>query len=493
MLAIAAVVPASLAAPAAAVESGDSVWIGARQGYSGTGIFPLYAETPADVSNPGEPDLWAYCIEHDVSARTSVEGVLGEYAAFPGSNNFTDPVIQARVHWTLTHAYPAASLADLEVAAGITGLSRNDAIEAAQYAIWNFTDLWSDPGTGWSWETPNSEAVYHYLVDGALAGAGSTPPAAQTVSVSVTGPSAAATAGTLVGPFLVSTDQPTARVSADPAYTITDATGMAIDANAVVDGQELYLDLRSVAAAGSTTVTATVDGATGTGMVVTVPSTTPGVHAQTIGVVAAQDATTDSSAEVIWAAAAVPAIGTTLTDAADDDKVLASTGGTLVDAIAYTGLTPGTEYTVAGELMRKSDASATGIVGSTTFTPTSADGTVDVTFTVPSGYAGQSLVAFEYLYVGATTTGTPIATHADIDDASQTVAVAAAPVVVGGPTASGSSGGNGTGTGGGTGTGAALAATGGALPIALASAAALAVLAGAALVVARRRRGALTD
>ena len=484
LLAIAAALPASLAASAAAaVQPGDSVWIGTREGYPGTAIFPLYATMPADPSAPGEPDLWAYCVEHDVSARTAVAGVVGDYASFPGANNFTDPAIQARVHWTLTHSYPAVSLADLEVAAGITGLSRNDAIEATQYAIWNFTDLWSDPGTPWAWETPNSEAVYHYLVDGALAGAGATPPAPQTVSVSVTGPSTTASADTLVGPFLVTTDQPTARVSADPAFTITDASGTPIDANAVVDGQELYLDLRGVTASGSTTITATVDGASGTGLVVTVPSTTPGVHAQTIAVVAAQTATTDASAAVTWAAAAVPAIGTTLIDAADADKVLASTGGALIDRIAYTGLIPGAEYTVAGELMRQSDAAATGILGSTTFTPISADGTVEVTFTVPSGYAGQSLVAFEYLFVGATATGTPVASHADVDDAAQTVAVAAAVAVVGAPTGAGS----------GSGTGSALAATGGALPLGLASAAALAVIAGAALVIAHRRRGALTD
>ena len=491
LLALATVVPVSLAASvasAADVQPGDSVWIGARQGYSGTGIFPLYAQTPADLSAPGEPDLWAYCIEHDVSARTRIGGVVGDYASFPGSNNFTSPAIQARVHWTLAHAYPAVSLADLEAATGITGLSRNDAIEATQYAIWNFTDLWSDPGTPWAWETPNSEAVYHYLVDGALAGAGATPPAAQTVSVSVTGPSTAATPGTLVGPFLVTTDQPTARVSADPAFAFTDASGTAIDAAAVVDGQELYLDLRSVTTTGSTTVTATVDGATGTGLVVTVPSTTPGVHAQTIAVVAAQNATTSASAAVAWAAAAVPAIGTTLTDAADADKVLPAAGGTLVDRIAYTGLTPGTEYTVAGELMRKSDSSATGIVGSTTFAPASADGTVDVTFTVPSGYAGQSLVAFEHLFLGATAAGTPIASHADIDDADQTIAVSAAPVVVGSPTP-----GSAVGSGSGSGTGSALAATGGTLPIGLASAAALALIAGAALVLARRRTGTLAD
>ena len=434
LLAVAALLPASFAAPAVAdVESGDAVWIGPRQGYPGTGIFPIYAETPADPSAPGDPDLWAYCIEHDVSALTRLHGVVGEPSSYLGSNNFTDPIIQARVLWTITHSYPAVDLDELATASGITGLSRNDAIEATQYAIWNFTDLWSDPGTAWNWETPNSEAVYHYLVEGALDGAASTP-AAQEVSVSVTAPSSTATAGSLVGPFTVSTNQPTARVSADPAYVITDAAGSPVDADAVVDGQELYLDVRGVATAGSATITATVDGADGTGLVVSVPTVDGGTpsadtHAQSIVLVAANDATTSASADVAWAAAAVPAIGTTLVDAADDDQVLPWDGGTLIDRIAYTGLTPGVEYTVSGELMRKSDATVTGITGSTTFTPTAADGTVEVAFTVPAGYAGESLVAFEYLFLGETTTGEPVATHTDIDDVNQTVAVSAAPSI----------------------------------------------------------------
>jgi hypothetical protein len=202
--------------------------------------------------------------------------------------------------------------------------------------------------------------------------------------------------------------------------------------------------------------------------------------------VAAQTATTSASAAINWLAApgtpATPAIGTTLVDAADEDQVLPWNGGTLVDRIAYTGLIPGTEYTVSGELMRKADASATGITGSTTFTPASADGSVDITFVVPTGYAGSSLVAFERLFLGGTATGSPVATHTDIDDADQTVAVSAAPVTKA-PTTIGTSSGN----------GAALAATGGLPPIGLASAAALAVVAGAALIIARRRRNTLVD
>ncbi|MCG8154480.1 VaFE repeat-containing surface-anchored protein, partial [Pimelobacter simplex] len=75
----------------------------------------------------------------------------------------------------------------------------------------------------------------------------------------------------------------------------------------------------------------------------------------------------------------------------------------------------------------KSDGSATGITGSKTFTPASASGTVDVTFTVPAGYAGQQLVAFEELRVAGSPT--VVAEHKDINDAAQTVSVSPAPSI----------------------------------------------------------------
>ncbi|MBL3685469.1 hypothetical protein D3248_00630, partial [Leucobacter zeae] len=118
-----------------------------------------------------------------------------------------------------------------------------------------------------------------------------------------------------------------------------------------------------------------------------------------------------------------PTIGTSLVDAADQDHNLVWNGGTVVDTVTYRNLKPGTEYTVTGELMLKSDGSGTGITGSTTFTPTEANGTVDVEFTVPKGYAGSVLVAFERVFEGTDTTGEPVAVHEDIEDAAQTVTV----------------------------------------------------------------------
>ncbi|MGW8484578.1 VaFE repeat-containing surface-anchored protein [Microbacterium sp. NPDC055903] len=436
LLIAAAVIPTTFATAASAdeIEAGDTVWVGGDDiGYGGTKVVPVYSPVPADTGNPGLPDLWAYCIEHDVSMRQDTSATAGEYSSYLGDNYFSDPAVQAKVYWIITHSYPAISLAELGAAAGVPNLSANDAVEATQYAIWRYTDLTWD--AEWNWETQASEDVYWHLLEGANADTATAPPTSAEVEVSITAPTGAGTAGELYGPFIVTTNQPTVSVSADPAFAIVDAAGDPVDTDAVIDGQELYLDLTGEATAGSATIAATANGASGTGLIISTPvvgspTATPESHRQSLILVAAEDATTTASAEGNWIAAAVPTIGTTLVDAADDDHNLVWNGGTVIDTIAYTGLTPGQQYTVAGELMLQSDGSATGIEGSTTFTPTVADGSVEVTFTVPSGYAGDALVAFEYLYEGATATGTPVAEHTDIEDEAQTVTVDEEPVVV---------------------------------------------------------------
>lgn len=427
LLAVAALLTPALATAASAdAVNGGSVWIGSKVGYGGTGIFPVYETTPADTSNPGEPDYWAYCIEHNVSAKTHLEGSVGDLGSYLGANHFNDPAIQKKVLWVLGHSYPALSLAAFGQAAGVPGISKNDAIEAAQYAIWNLTDLWADPATNWNWETPDSEQAYHYLANGADA-AGMNP-GDFGGTVTITPPAGAQSADSLVGPFTVNTDNPPAQVTSDPAVALVDQNGSAVDPASVVDGQQLFLDLRGTTAAGSATVAASVPSSAGTGKVISVPKT-PGAtptaadHAQTIILVAADTHRSTARAGVQWSAtapAAVPTIGTTLVDAADGDHVLPAGGGTVVDTVAYRNLTPGVRYTLSGELMRKSDGQATGIVGSVSFTPAQADGTVDVAFTVPAGYAGQSLVAFEYLHGPG---GDVVAEHTDLDDAGQTVSV----------------------------------------------------------------------
>ncbi|MBQ7146233.1 MAG: VaFE repeat-containing surface-anchored protein, partial [Lachnospiraceae bacterium] len=117
-----------------------------------------------------------------------------------------------------------------------------------------------------------------------------------------------------------------------------------------------------------------------------------------------------------------PAIGTTATDNADNDKIVAVIENAEVkDVVKYSKLIPGREYTMEGQLVKKSDASAVVATASTTFTASeSGSGEVTLVFTFDArDLAGESLVAFET----AKKDGEVVATHADINDADQTVEV----------------------------------------------------------------------
>ena len=432
--ALALTVPsAAHAAPVPDIGADDTVYIGQKQGYGGTGLFPIWKETPADLANPGEPDFWAYCVEHDVDARTGVTGYPGAASGFLGENELVDADARRMVFWVLAHGYPAMSLEEFGEAAGVPDIARNDAIEVVQYAIWRFTEQpLSEPDWSWTFWNEDAEAAYWYLVNGAKS-AGGMDAADFEVNVSIAAPSAPQTAGSLVGPFTVSTDQAAVSVSVDPAVPVTDGSGGPVDLGAVADGQQLYLDVRGSSAAGSATVTASAQGSSASGMIVSVPAPAAGApteseHAQTIMMVAPSTGRTEATASAQWAAAPAgsdPVIGTSLVDASDDDRVLKWNGGAVIDTVSYQHLTPGIEYVVRGELMRKSDGAPTGIKGSTAFVPSSASGSVDVTFVVPAGYAGESLVAFEWLFEGDGEVA--VAEHTDIEDAAQTVVVERAP------------------------------------------------------------------
>ena len=119
-----------------------------------------------------------------------------------------------------------------------------------------------------------------------------------------------------------------------------------------------------------------------------------------------------------------PKIGTTAT--VDGQHTAVPSGEvTIVDVVEYTGLTPGETYSISGVLMDKAtnqpllvdDAEVTAEVE---FTPESADGTVELTYTLnASTLAGTTIVVFETLY----SDGVEIAAHADINDEAQTITI----------------------------------------------------------------------
>ena len=119
-----------------------------------------------------------------------------------------------------------------------------------------------------------------------------------------------------------------------------------------------------------------------------------------------------------------PKIGTTAT--VDGQHTVDPTGEiTIVDVVEYTGLIPGETYTVSGALMDKATGNTLLVDGAEVtaeaeFTPESADGTVELTYTLDaSTLAGTTIVVFETLY----SDGVEIAAHADINDEAQTVEI----------------------------------------------------------------------
>ena len=119
-----------------------------------------------------------------------------------------------------------------------------------------------------------------------------------------------------------------------------------------------------------------------------------------------------------------PKIGTTAT--VDGQHTAVPSGEvTIVDAVAYSGLTPGETYKMSGILMDKATGEPllvgeeqTQVTAEIEFTPEEASGTVELTYTLDaSELAGTSVVVFETLYLG----DVEVTSHADIEDENQTV------------------------------------------------------------------------
>ena len=130
-----------------------------------------------------------------------------------------------------------------------------------------------------------------------------------------------------------------------------------------------------------------------------------------------------------------PKLSTTATDALDGDKnLIGEDNATMVDTVHYMNVTPGKTYKVSGTLYEKVtdkdgkvtkkqllDADGNPVTAETEFIPETAFGDVDVTFTFDASdlKAKDKVVAFESLSLN----GKELASHADIEDKSQTVTI----------------------------------------------------------------------
>ena len=129
-----------------------------------------------------------------------------------------------------------------------------------------------------------------------------------------------------------------------------------------------------------------------------------------------------------------PFITTSALDGIDGDKNIVTDDETvIVDTVKYSGLIPGKTYTLKGAMqVKKSDEDGNltaeplevdgePVTAETTFTPETASGEVEVTFTFDSRTIADKtdIVVFESLE----RTGVEIASHADIEDGKQTTTV----------------------------------------------------------------------
>ena len=130
-----------------------------------------------------------------------------------------------------------------------------------------------------------------------------------------------------------------------------------------------------------------------------------------------------------------PKLSTTATDALDGDKnLIGEDNATIVDTVHYMNVTPGKTYKVFGTLYEKVtdkdgkvtkkqllDADGNPVTAETEFIPETAFGDVDVTFAFDASdlKAKDKVVAFESLSLN----GKELASHADIEDKSQTVTI----------------------------------------------------------------------
>ena len=130
----------------------------------------------------------------------------------------------------------------------------------------------------------------------------------------------------------------------------------------------------------------------------------------------------------------VPKIGTTAIDGErKDHSSTADSSVAIVDSVAYQNLVQGQNYRVTGKLMDKATGKALVIDGKevtavTEFTAAGTEGVVDVTFRFNGkGMTGKQLVVFEQLDVVTADGAYAIASHNDINDAAQTIAMIAPP------------------------------------------------------------------
>lgn len=110
-------------------------------------------------------------------------------------------------------------------------------------------------------------------------------------------------------------------------------------------------------------------------------------------------------------------------DTADNNRFFTRLGGTVGNALTYTGLSAGETYTASGQLYNLTTKSLAGQAVTTTFTPQASSGTAQLALPVPQNRTAFNIdyVVVVKLYKGKTATGNVVAKLDDLANPAQTI------------------------------------------------------------------------
>ncbi|MFC6305822.1 VaFE repeat-containing surface-anchored protein, partial [Oerskovia jenensis] len=292
-----------------------------------------------------------YCLQIDRSGpETSYEGFSVKYTQKASSAQVFDynrPAdAQGKINWILQRAYPYLTISEVSAITGINGLDSDEVIDATQTAIHYYGD---SPTVDASRITTGADAraLYNWYVSHAVS---VSPNGPNDGSISLTRASTfSQAAGGLVGPYVVHTDQVQIVHLSASGGRVVNAAGAAV--STVTDGASVYL---APTGAGPVTLIAN-----GTYVYVSgnVWDPQPGQYSRRSKpfqqLTTAEAKPRQAQISDTPTPPPAPTVATTAVDKADGDHTLPATGGTITDTVTYTGLTPGTKYTLNGELMDK--------------------------------------------------------------------------------------------------------------------------------------------
>lgn len=197
--------------------------------------------------------LWAYCVQFfEPLNYDEPEMVEVPWDEYPDPES---PFHENRdnIHWILQNSYPVLDLDAVETATGLEfsdGLSTEEAIAGTQTAIWLYSDelpldvAYMSAGSD---SEQDVAALYTYLTGDANVGIGDQPEP----ELSLTPASLSGEAGTVIGPFEVSTTADVVDITAPlpEGVELVESEGATLPAQ-VTDGTTFGVDVPADAAAG---------------------------------------------------------------------------------------------------------------------------------------------------------------------------------------------------------------------------------------------------